>query len=211
MSKRSQNRIKKQLFSQIFYFIELYLHSFGLKINKLELIESNEPNENVQTDKETIDRAYLDFRKKFSIDTLENENLNPDSHLMILQSARDEANMSAIGYCRFRNKINQILGSYKLKSIQKVNLFKFKLNRFFDIYNNDLGCYVNTKNKIDFTLKKIYEKLNGIIQDNTFNLHLSGDGMIVSKTNLNIITFVFRCLNENSSESNGLYTLGKKL
>lgn len=206
LSKRSRDRIKKQLFSSIFFFIDIYLNSFGLKIKKLELVESNENINNIQTDKASIDRKYKNFKKIFLFENSENDNDNPERQLMLLQNARDEGNMSAVSYSRFRNRINRILGSYKLKHIKKVDLFKYKFNKFFKIYSNDFGCYVNARDKIDFTLTKIYRKLNGSITNNTFNLHLSGDGLVISKTNLNIITFVFSCINENNDK--GLYTLG---
>ena len=67
--------------------------------------------------------------------------------------------------------------------------------------------------KIEFVLKKIieYQRVNlQAIENNTFNLHLSGDGCSISKTKINLVNFCFKILNKSEEKDNAsrLYTLG---
>jgi len=99
----------------------------------------------------------------------------------------------------------------KLFTLNKLNIFKKKMNQFFPIKTNSLGVYVDCRDKITFTLKKIYERSsngNRPIENDTFKLHLSGDGCIITRTRLKIINFNFKVLNEGIQNTDGLYTLG---
>ena len=58
-------------------------------------------------------------------------------------------------------------------------------------------------------LSKIYIKLNREITNNTFHIHLSGDGFCIAKTYINIINFTFKVLNEKNDSPKSLYTLGR--
>ena len=71
-----------------------------------------------------------------------------------------------------------------------------------------MGSYIDPFEKINFTIRKIYQKLNSVIENDTFNVHLSGDGMQLTKTKLNLINFTFKILNENNLSPNSIYTLG---
>ena len=140
---------------------------------------------------------------------------NPDNDLMKIQGIKDKTNQSNESYGLFRNAINDLLRqakqNYKLASKKKMNSFKLKLNKFYDINTNRFGCYVNVKEKIYFTLKKISEYMvkNGqSIKDNVFNIHLSGDGCTITRTLKNFVNFTFKVLNENDNSTSGLYTLG---
>ena len=84
------------------------------------------------------------------------------------------------------------------------------MNFFFPIIHNTLGVYVNAEEKIKYVIKKIYEDMS--IQTkritDTFHIHLSGDGMGISKTKTSLMNFTFKVINENNLSTSGLYTLG---
>ena len=129
---------------------------------------------------------------------------------LIIQEAKDRANMSEKNYIRFRKTCSKI-NSFKLPSLFKLNEFKFRLNKFFTIIKNEFGFYVEPDEKIKWILNKLYHKENFKLKNNIFRLHLSGDGMAASKTRVNLINFTFRVLNENNQKTSSHYILGNFL
>lgn len=210
LSSRAQHSVKEQLYFHVLFFIEIYLKTYGLEISKLELQKYDGEiftncNED-QLSKEVKKQSYSSFKKKFKI----NET-NEIDHVLIQQTAKDKANLSDKTYSAFRKRINKSNDKFKLLSINKLNIFKKKLNQFFKIEQNILGCYVDAFDKIKFTLKKVYERLlndNKTIENNTFKIHLSGDGCRITRTRFNIINFTFKVLNDSIQNTTGLYTLG---
>ena len=152
------------------------------------------------------------FRQKIQIiDTV--VELNMDQKTIHMQAAKDSANLSRRTYTTFKNKLNHIIFEKRSKLISeyKLNIFKIKMNKFYQLKRNSLGYFVDSFDKIKFTLTKIFNSLrnqNIEIKNNVFNLHLSGDGCSISKTKINIINFTFKVLNEGDQSSTGLYTLG---
>ena len=47
------------------------------------------------------------------------------------------------------------------------------------------------------------------VKDNTFNILLSGDGVSLTKTQINILNFTFSLLNDGDLSLRGFYILGK--
>ena len=47
------------------------------------------------------------------------------------------------------------------------------------------------------------------IENNTFKIHLSGDGCGITRTKLNVICFTLKVLNYGVESTNGLFKLGK--
>ena len=200
------------------FFFELLLNTDGLTISSIELklfnghIITNYNDElisnNVKKEK------YALFRNNFTIDETEQNNDADQvamNDVVIYQYAKDKANLSDAAYISFRAKINNTNRKLKLTSLNKLNTFKKKLNQFFKIETNSLGCYINAYDKIKFTLKKIYQQMietDKIIVNNTFNIHLSGDGCRITKTKLNLITFCFKVLNYRDESTSGLFKLG---
>lgn len=205
----SRTRIKKFFFVNYLFYLNIFFKSYGLKINKLELTEYNGEFEQIDQTNQAINNSYEDFKNVFVI-RRENININEDEELFIIQSARDIINMSEKAYTSFKNKISPVF-SKKLHSLKKINVFKKKLNEFFKVKCDNIknGVYVKPIDKIKFVLKKIYIKLNKNIKNNVFCLHLSGDGLQIAKTNVNLINLTFKVLNENNDSPKGLYTLGK--
>jgi hypothetical protein len=212
LGKRAQYYVKKNLFFSLFFFLELYLKTFGLQLNYIELVPFNEEaqtefdEEEFNNDAKTI--AYQLFSKKLKIlsaDTRDNE-------LTILQNAKDKANLSFLAYRALRIKLKYI--NINILSGKRLDSFKFKLNLFFPIYSNSLGCYVSAQEKIRFVIRKIYNKMiqnNIVISNNIFKVHLSGDGFQLTRTKINLFKFTFKILNEKNNSISGIYHLGKLL
>lgn len=145
--------------------------------------------------------AYQFFLKKLKIlsaDTRHNE-------LAILQNAKDKANLSFLAYRALRIKLKYI--NINILSGKRLDSFKFKLNLFFPIYSNSLGCYVSAQEKIRFVIRKIYNKMienNIVISNNIFKVHLSGDGFQLTRTKINLFKFTFKILNENNNSISGI-------
>ena len=80
------------------------------------------------------------------------------------------------------------------------------MNKFYTILQNSMGYYVEPIEKLTYVLTKIYSKLEKNIQNNTFELFLSGDGMQLTRTMTNSVTFTFKVLYR--MDPNALYVLG---
>ena len=210
LKERAQHSVKENLYLKIFFFIEIYLKTFGLQISKIELKKFNGPivthlnnddlNENAKK------QSYNLFKKKIAISE---EIIDNVDNILIQQTAKDKANLSNLAYSAYRNRLQGI--NCKMFSAHKLNVFKKKMNQFFIIKSNRIGCFVDCKEKIEYTLKKIYENFTTEKKralQNTFKIHLSGDGCNITKTKFNIINFTFKVLSENVQNTSGLYTLG---
>jgi hypothetical protein len=212
LSKRAQYNVKKNMFYSLFFFVEIYLKTLGLQFKCVELVPYNEEaqlefDEN-ELNVEAKQAAYKLFLQKLKILNLDTS----DNELAILQNAKDKANLSFLAYRAFRIKLKYI--NINILSAKKLDIFKLKLNLFFPIFSNSLGCYVSAQEKIKFVISKIYHQLiknNQEIKNNTFNVHLSGDGCQLTKTKINIIKFTFKILNENNNSITGQYHLGNNL
>lgn len=204
---------RRNLYLNVFFFIELYLKTFGLEFSKLELKrydgEILYKYDDNQVDYEAKKKAYAIFTKKYTIVETKKE-VDENNCILNQQIARDQTNLSARAYDAFRKHLNINTG-LKLFTVNKLNVFKKKMNQFFPIKTNSLGVYVDCRDKITFTLKKIHERFlseNKAVENNTFKLHLSGDGCMITTTRLKIINFTFKVLNEGIQNTSGLYTLG---
>ena len=206
--------MRKNIFLEVFYYLELFLKTFGLQFNKIELVECNDNLANIidriQSTEANKKLQYEIFKKKLVIQQSYDSNpICTDNELFILQGARDHANMSEIAYTKYNREISKITKT-KPRPFKKVNVFKKKMNLFFPIIHNTLGIYVNAEEKIKYVIKKIYEDMS--IQTkritDTFHIHLSGDGMGISKTKTSLMNFTFKVINENNLSTSGLYTLG---
>ena len=84
--------------------------------------------------------------------------------------AVDEANMSEQSYRGFKKTMK--LPS--MPTLYRIRAHRSRLNSFFDLKQNDLGHYVDARQKIEYVLKKIYKKETTQIKDDTFFLKFSG-------------------------------------
>ena len=209
---RARQLVRENIYLTLFFFVELYLKTFGLEIKEIHL---KQYDGEVKTDYEENDlnlqskkNAYREFKKKIKISNddlvLENDTIIENTAI-----ARELTNLSEVSYKRFRLKIKSFV---QIPPLYKINIFKKKLNQFFKIYTNRYGVYVDSKFKIEFTLKKIYNNfINGNINmdERVFRIHLCGDGCQITKTKIKIIKFTFRVINEFNNSVFSIYHLGK--
>ena len=227
LTDSSKIKIKYNIYIEILFYLNLFLKTYGLQIERLVLSQCNDA---VKVDYDENDlsievkkESYNIFKKKFTI--LNNAQINDrisvkkETELQKLQrtfkhqKAKEIANLSNKSYRLFRKQVYD-KANCKLISLDKLNIFKKRfLNAFFKTDKNKSGFYVYCIQKIEFVLKKIieYQRVNlQAIENNTFNLHLSGDGCSISKTKINLVNFCFKILNKSEEKDNTsrLYTLG---
>ena len=203
LSRRQRDRVKGELY-QLFLKISCVLQSYGLEFNQIELNESNQNSPSMLQDH----NAENYIKKKITIERWRTTtNLSKSELSLIGQRAKDRNNLSDRVYSRFTADMNTI-SKNKLPTLYRINTFKQKMNKFYTIHRNIFGFFVEPIEKIRFVLSKVFEKLHSNIENDTFNLHLSGDGMAITKTHLNCLCFTFKVLNEKDMSCNGLYMLG---
>ena len=196
VKETSRCRIKADFVKNIFVYLNIFFNSFGLAFHKIEL---KEHSFNETSRSENI-HQIISIKK-------ENNDSDDVKLPFIIQEARDRSNMSEKNYIRFRNACPKIK-NFKMPSLFRLNEFKFKLNNFFSIKNNEFGFFVEPEEKIKWLLEKFYYKSNKKIKDKVFRLHLSGDGMAASKTRVNLINLTLRILNDGNQKTSSHFTLG---
>lgn len=214
--RSGRRKIVFKMFSLVVYWFDIYLKSLGLQINRLELIPFDGPTELFRDiNDDNLKREFKTYRKKIHIQSrFQRINMYEEEAIFLSVKAKQRINMSRVAYQRFVRTINQIptlrKADIKLHSWYKINCFYERLNIFFPIRHNRMGVYIEPLEKIQFVLKKIFQQLGGQIEESTFNIHLCGDGMCLTRTRVTIINFAFKVMNEPGKESNDkLYRLGK--
>lgn len=119
--------------------------------------------------------------------------------------------MSERSYNTFRKALSPYIN---LISLKECNTHKERVNKIWSIRDNEMGSYVKEPiEKIKFVCTKYLEKLirssTNQVKDKTFNILLSGDGISLTKTHINILNFTFSLLNDGDLSLKGFYTLGK--
>jgi hypothetical protein len=221
LGESAKFKIKQSIYTNILFYINIYLKTYGLQIEKLVLSENRDPVKvdydadelNIGTRKENYDS----FKKKLIIinssENQDNSDLKKLSRTFKHQKAKEIANLSNESYRLFRKTVYDKTNC-KLVSVDKLNVFKKRfLNTFFKTNKNNSGFYVEILQKIEFVLKKIVESqrlCNESIENNTFKVHLLGDGCSITKTKINLVNFCFKILNltEQKDNTSRLYTLG---
>ena len=97
-----------------------YLNTFGLGFKNIDICRMDAINNN--NFKLNIEKEIPDLDKA-----------------EICQKARDQALMSERAYKRFKYNIKPIA---KLSSLRKCNIFKSRLNNFWQIENNSFGAFI---------------------------------------------------------------------
>ena len=158
-SPRQQRRIREWLFLDIFFYINLFLKTFGLEIEQLQLkkLEGDMPTilgilpEEHSENQKKIE--YKSFRKKIRINKSQSVDLNKDKQTSIMQTIRDKLNISVEKYGILIAELTKIT-TIKLPSTDRVYSFMKKINKFFKINKNTLGVYVDPLEKITYVLNK---------------------------------------------------------
>ena len=183
---------KKKLKKKLDQF-NTYLKSYGLAFNKIQIYKHDINNE-----------------KDFDLEIESKEPAGIDK-VALCQTARDVSLMSEKAYNKFRKTINPIA---KIVSLAKCNAYKKKVNEFWAIGNNLYGSFIlEPLKKITDVCEKYIDKMGKKtppepVKDNTLNIQLCGDGVMITKTHLNILNFTFSLLNDIDLSLNGFYSLG---
>ena len=194
----SKRRIKDQL-GNMFSSINTYLNTFGLEFNKIELKEFDDETPEDANNVKNL-KSKLIVNRQFEV--------NDARSAVISQKAKDLILMSEKHYKVFRFHVNQ-LPNVELPSLYQIRLQQEKINAKYTIHQNSLGFYVEPVEKIYFVLSQLLkENIHIASRNNSFSLHLNGDGMRMSRTLINTLNFTFKVLEENNSGPTGQYLLG---
>ena len=175
-----------------------YLKSYGLTFANIDVISTN-----TQITKET------DYSLNIEPDV---KNEDEASKAAICQTAKDVALMSDKSYQKFRNALSPFA---KLCTLSECNTYKLRVNQFWRIQTNEMGSYLKDPiAKIKFVCQKYMEKLSKLkppeeVKDKTFKILLSGDGVNLTRNQLNVLNFTFSLVNDGDLSLCGFYTLGK--
>jgi len=198
LTSKALLNIKKMLFNLIFLPISIFINSFGLTFHKIEL-KKLVPGSTV-TNMDLFYKSVCSIKYDYDF-----ENQEKIDHGFIGQELRDNGTISEKAYCRMRRLLMR-LQKIVLPSLYYCNKAKSIMDIFYTVHKNKYGSYISPAEKFDFVLKKIYNKLDKKIKNDTFEIFLSGDGMQLTRTHTNTLNFTFKVLNEN--DSSALYTLG---
>jgi len=199
-SRRTKMNFVKILIETMLVPLSLFLHTIGLDFGHIELVEYLPTDSNL-----THSEAALKIRRILKIH--DNSTCKEDADYICLE-AKDKAFMSERGYLNFRKTIMKIKG-VAVTSLYGIRKLQKRINNFYKTNMNTMGCYVEPKEKLQFVLTKVYHKLNKNIVNDTFEIMLSGDGLQLTRTKTNTITFTFNVINAKDTSTSGLYTLGK--
>ena len=194
----SKRRITDKL-GNMFSSINTYLNTFGLEFNKIELkeLDNDTPDANIVNNL----KSKLIVNKQFEF--------NHATAAAITQKVKDLILMSEKHYKVFRFHMNQ-LTNVELPSLYQICLQQEKINTKFTLHQNSLEFYVEHIEKINFVLFQLLKENTQIASsNNSFSLHLNGDGMRISRTLINTLNFTFKVMEENNPGSTGQYILGK--
>ena len=187
-----------------------FLLSIGLKLNSVEIKKREDTDAEPMCVEEDEEEEDKQAQNGFTL-RINGKSLNSSrSEAELLQTARavDSSNLSMRNYRALRNALDYA----EIPSLYKVNSFKKRMNQFFELHKNEFGCYVNAKEKVEFVLGKVHEKLGGHVENDTFSVKFSGDGTNITKTSVQLLNFTFTVLNDSDKckTSSGNYILGNK-
>jgi hypothetical protein len=189
--------IKKMLFDLIFLPISIFISSIGLEFHKIELKKLTSGS--TVTNFESFYNSVCSIKYTYGL-----ENLEKIDHGFIGQEVKDISMLSEKAYSRMRRSLMR--QKIVLPSLYYCNKAKSIMDIFYTVHKNKYGSYISPAEKFDFVLRKIYNKLEKKIKNDTFEIFLSGDGMQLTRTHTNTLNFTFKVINEN--DSTALYTLG---
>ena len=197
---RSQRLTKQNIKAKLVDFSK-YLGELGLEVTNMSPISigPKDPVLEGDTDKD----AGIPFR-------INKNYIKPiDSSIMDTLLVTDSAHMSQRAYHTFRTQLD--LKDHLPPLNHLVNMKKC-FEDTFELRVNQNGCYLKYPlRKVEFVLRKLMENLSRLtLRDNTLIIKLSGDGKMITKTNLEINNFVFTLINDESvcKTSVGNYILG---
>ena len=142
-----------------FFYVNLFLNSYGLEISQIELKEYSRnildgvTDEDISNSKKN--QQYNQFKNKIFVRKLTGEAfLTSEQILNFVQSLKDKINLSKQKYNTFLVVIRKICRDIKFPGKSKLTTFEKKKSSFFRIKSNTLGFYVDVKEKITYVLNK---------------------------------------------------------
>jgi len=189
---------KLNIFNKILFFLNLYLNTFGLAIGKIELIKYQGEIKIEYEDSDLTckkrQEAYNLFRKHFKV--RERSTLSQDELSYYHNSAKETSTMSDLNYAKFRKHValHQEKES-RLQSINKIKQIRSIMNRYFEIHQNLYGWFNEPFEKIAFVIRNTKFRLP-LDKNFNFKIHLSGDGLNLTRTKFNLVNFCFKLINE---------------
>ena len=175
--------------------LNAFCRSIGLKIKKLIL------NRN---DDQITDDQIQNSIKVF----IESQDFTNDERALKYLMAKDVANLSLKKYRLLRNAFMSI-ETCNIMGIKPLNSIKNRINDFFLLRENEKGFYLNPEQKILFVCRKFLEN-NPEFNRRIFRIKLCCDGVTLSSTKVNMISFSFNLLDEtNHLNVLNTYVLGK--
>lgn len=187
--KHERLKIKKKLMQ-----FNRFLQTFGLCFKNIQITKDNQSN-----------NFKLGIENNTDIDDEHEENSKLNA---IFQNARDKACMSDRSYKTFRKSISP---AAKIVSLERCNSYKTKIDNFWMIETNDKGSFIaEPLSKIKYVCSKYIDNLvePKTVKNNTFNILISGDGFMLTKTQTSALNCTFSLLNDGDLSHNGFYILG---
>ena len=125
--------------------------------------------------------------------------------------AKDISKMSDQNYSNFRKIIalHQDKES-RLQSLPKIKKIRQIMNKFFTISTNFYGWFNEPFEKIAYVVKNTKFPMP-FIKDFVLKIHLSGDGLNLTRTRFNLVNFCFKILNETVPMGKSQYTFKRQI
>lgn len=120
--------------------------------------------------------------------------------------AKDESNLSDLGYNRF---VQNFKYDFELPTLDELVEKRKAIKKFFRVEANRFGVFNKPSDKILFICKN-YLRNNGPAYRATFNIKLHGDSINVAKTGIKLLIFAFALIEEEERPMSveGNYVLG---
>jgi len=174
--------IIKMLFDLIFLPISIFISTIGLEFHKIEL------------KKFTSGSTVTNFESFYNVCSIKYtyglENLEKIDHGFIGQEMKDISMLSDKAYSRMRSTLMR--QKIVLPSLYYCNKAKSFMDIFYTVHKNKYDSYISPAEKFDFVLRKIYNKLDKKIKNDTFEIFLSGDAMQLTRRHTNTLNFTLK-------------------
>ena len=191
LNRQQMWRNKRSINERIKYCQEL-CHRLGLEITNVTIMRLTDKHNNPRINYINEKNNYDELKSKRAIKALK---------------AKDEANLSDLGYDRFFQSFKY---DFDLPTLEDVKEKRKDMKKIFQFAENEFGFYNKPSNKIHFVCKN-YIQNYGPAYISTINIKLTGDSINVAKTGIKILIFAFSLIEEEETPMSveGNYILGK--
>ena len=203
LRERAQQSNRDGFVKEIWIPLNSWFSTHGLQLNKVELGRLSNNNEAISA--EEMDKQ---LKKQIIIDDSSARSAPDLDFDVICSRARDAANISERGWSKLRKAVNPSLKT-PLRSTHGTNRYNKLMKAFYTIHPNRFGYYCEPIEKLQFVLEKVFILLGRKLANDTFDLAIFGDGMVVTDTFISTVCFTFKVLNESNLGVSGVYTIGE--